>query len=164
MFLTSALASVALAGCGGGAETVENPITTPATPAAYSGPAPATADVQAFRINVWDNLKAVNRCGQCHTQGGQAPAFVRTDMTRRSVARIVAATGRDDPAAHIAQHLRRNRLRDPLYDIPVVIDPVIARERHQTIILRRGNSSRLIISSSAQKALFSCAALLPAVS
>jgi hypothetical protein len=74
-----ALAAVALAGCGGGAETVENPITTPATPSAYSGPAPATADVQAFRINVWDNLKAANRCGQCHTQGGQAPPFVRND-------------------------------------------------------------------------------------
>jgi predicted nucleic acid-binding Zn ribbon protein len=75
-----ALAAAALAGCGGGAKTVENPITPPATPAAYSGPAPATADVQAFRINVWDNLKAANRCGQCHTQGGQAPPFVRTVM------------------------------------------------------------------------------------
>jgi len=78
-FASLVLAAAALAGCGGGAETVENPITTPAAPAAYSGPAPATADVQAFRINVWDNLKAANRCGQCHTQGGQAPPFVRTD-------------------------------------------------------------------------------------
>ena len=78
-FACLGLVAAALAGCGGGAETVENPITAPAVPAAYSGPAPATADVQAFRINVWDNLKAANRCGQCHTQGGQAPAFVRTD-------------------------------------------------------------------------------------
>ena len=78
-FASLALAAVALAGCGGGAETVQNPITTPTTPSAYSGPAPATADVQAFRINVWDNLKADNRCGQCHTQGGQAPPFVRND-------------------------------------------------------------------------------------
>jgi hypothetical protein len=78
-FASLALAAAALAGCGGGAETVQNPVTTPVTPSAYSGPAPATGDVQAFRINVWDNLKAVNRCGQCHTQGGQAPPFVRTD-------------------------------------------------------------------------------------
>ena len=68
-----------LAGCGGGAKTVENPATSGGTPPAYSGPAPATADVQSFKVNVWENLKASNRCGQCHTQGGQAPQFVRQD-------------------------------------------------------------------------------------
>ena len=68
-----------LAGCGGGAKTVENPVTTGGTAPAYSGPAPATADVQSFKINVWDNLKASNRCGQCHVAGGQAPQFVRQD-------------------------------------------------------------------------------------
>jgi hypothetical protein len=68
-----------LAGCGGGAKTVENPATSGGTPPAYSGPAPATADVQSFKINVWDNLKASNRCGQCHKEGGQAPQFVRQD-------------------------------------------------------------------------------------
>jgi hypothetical protein len=35
--------------------------------------------VQAFKINVWDNLKATNRCGQCHVAGGQSPEFVRQD-------------------------------------------------------------------------------------
>lgn len=70
----------ALAGCGGGAETVQNPLPTgSASPSSYSGPAPATADVQAFKVNVWDNLKAVNRCGQCHVAGGQSPPFVRQD-------------------------------------------------------------------------------------
>jgi len=82
-FVTRVLATCAvlalLAGCGGGAETVENPVTSGGTPAAYSGPPPATADVQSFKINVWDNLKATNRCGQCHTEGGQAPQFVRQD-------------------------------------------------------------------------------------
>ncbi|HXW09767.1 MAG TPA: hypothetical protein VD737_04075, partial [Steroidobacteraceae bacterium] len=68
-----------VAGCGGGAETVANPATSGGTPPSYSGPAPATADVQAFKINVWDNLKASNRCGQCHVSGGQAPQFVRQD-------------------------------------------------------------------------------------
>jgi mono/diheme cytochrome c family protein len=68
-----------LAGCGGGAKTVENPATGGSAPPTYSGPAPATADVQSFKINVWDNLKASNRCGQCHTDGGQAPQFVRQD-------------------------------------------------------------------------------------
>ena len=35
--------------------------------------------MQAFKINVWDNLKATNRCGQCHVAGGQTPQFVRQD-------------------------------------------------------------------------------------
>jgi hypothetical protein len=68
-----------LAGCGGGAKTVENPITSNGPPPAYSGPPAATADVQAFKINVWENLKATNRCGKCHVAGGQAPQFVRQD-------------------------------------------------------------------------------------
>jgi hypothetical protein len=72
-------AMLLLAGCGGGAKTVENPVTSGGTPAAYSGPPPATADVQAFKVNLWDNLKASNRCGKCHVAGGQAPQFVRQD-------------------------------------------------------------------------------------
>jgi hypothetical protein len=72
-------AALLLGGCGGGADTVQNPVTSGGTPAAYSGPPPATADVQAFKINVWDNLKAANRCGKCHVAGGQAPQFVRQD-------------------------------------------------------------------------------------
>ena len=64
-------ALLAIAGCGGGAETVENPATSnPGTPATYTGPAPATSDVQAFKVNLWDNLQAANRCGQCHADGG----------------------------------------------------------------------------------------------
>jgi hypothetical protein len=73
------MCALALSACGGGAKTTENPITSGGTAPTYSGPAPVTADVQAFKINVWDNLKAGNRCGQCHVSGGQAPQFVRQD-------------------------------------------------------------------------------------
>jgi mono/diheme cytochrome c family protein len=46
----------------------------------YTGPAPATDDVQTFKLNVWDNLVADNRCGGCHQQGGSgAGFFVRDD-------------------------------------------------------------------------------------
>jgi hypothetical protein len=76
-FVAALLALVA--GCGGGADTVQNPVTGGNGPSSYNGPPPATADVQAFKINVWDNLKAENRCGQCHVAGGQAPEFVRLD-------------------------------------------------------------------------------------
>ena len=77
--LLSGVTALMLSACGDGANTVENPVTTAAGPATYAGPAPATADVQAFKINVWENLKADNRCGQCHGTGGQAPSFVRQD-------------------------------------------------------------------------------------
>ncbi len=79
--ITVAALLLALSACGGGVETT-------ATPGAggggsvvgsYTGPAPATSDVQAFKLNVWDNLVAANRCGSCHGSGGQPPLFVRSD-------------------------------------------------------------------------------------
>ena len=75
----AALALLALAACSGGAPTAEQPITQAAPVADYTGPAPATADIQAFKINVWENIKASNRCGACHTATGQSPRFARND-------------------------------------------------------------------------------------
>ncbi len=77
--LSPVLAMLALAACGGGASTTENPPTTPPPAAGYTGPPPASQDVQAFKLNLWDNLQASNRCGQCHGTGGQVPSFVRSD-------------------------------------------------------------------------------------
>ena len=73
------LLALSLAGCGGGASTEANPNTTPPNAPTYNGPPSATADVQAFRINLWENIKATNRCGQCHGAGGQVPMFARSD-------------------------------------------------------------------------------------
>ena len=72
-------ATALLAACSGGAGTVENPITSAPPVADYSGPAAQNADVQAFRINLWENIKASNRCGGCHNANGQAPQFARND-------------------------------------------------------------------------------------
>ena len=59
----------------------ENPGLPSTGPAAnYNGPAPSTPDVQQFKINLWDNIQANNRCGSCHSDtGGQAPMFARRD-------------------------------------------------------------------------------------
>jgi hypothetical protein len=81
-WITAALATAILAGCsGGGAPTVENPVTQAPPVSDYTGPASANADVQAFRINLWQNIKANNRCGGCHnaSQPGQTPQFARND-------------------------------------------------------------------------------------
>ena len=77
--LLPALAALFATACGGGAPTEQNPVTAPPAPPGYSGPAPASQDVQAFKVNVWDNLQASNRCGSCHGTGGQSPQFVRSD-------------------------------------------------------------------------------------
>ncbi len=73
------VAAAALAGCSSGADVEENPVTSVAPTPDYTGPAPATDDVQSFKIEVWDNVRTDNRCGACHGTGGQAPTFARTD-------------------------------------------------------------------------------------
>jgi Concanavalin A-like lectin/glucanases superfamily len=77
--LTALAGFAALSACSGGAPTTSNPVTTVAQAPTYSGPPPANADVQAFMVNLWTNIKATNRCGGCHVQGGQSPQFARTD-------------------------------------------------------------------------------------
>ena len=56
-----------------------NPVTSAPPVSDYTGPASSNADVQAFRINLWENIKANNRCGSCHNAGGQTPQFARND-------------------------------------------------------------------------------------
>jgi hypothetical protein len=78
-----ALAAMLLSACSGGsgADVQQNPSTPNTGPTAnYNGPAPSTTDVQSFKINLWDNIQANNRCGSCHSeQGGQTPMFARHD-------------------------------------------------------------------------------------
>ena len=74
-----ALAAAVLAGCGGGAETVQTPVSSSPPPTSYKGPPPQTADIQSFKVNLWDNVSPTNRCGNCHTTAGQVPTFARDD-------------------------------------------------------------------------------------
>ncbi len=80
VILVAGLSGVVLVACGGGAPTTDNPITSVTPPSTYNGPPPQTADIQSFKLNVWDNIQATNRCGSCHAQGGQGNGyFVRND-------------------------------------------------------------------------------------
>jgi hypothetical protein len=87
----------ALAACSGGAPTTVNPLTAPPAVADYSGPAPATADVQAFRLNLWENIKANNRCGGCHNATGQSPKFARNDDVNLAYAEATALVNLTQP-------------------------------------------------------------------
>src|SRR5277367_6313289 len=81
--LAALVASIALSACGGaGAPTTTNPAPSQSVSVdAYTGPIPATADVTAFQINFWNNVRVQNRCGQCHnaTSPAQMPNFARSD-------------------------------------------------------------------------------------
>jgi len=77
---TLLLSLLILGGCGGGADTVQLTAANLPPTSNYTGPAPATGDVQSFMINVWENLRPNNRCGACHSDdGGQSPMFARDD-------------------------------------------------------------------------------------
>jgi len=79
--LAAALVVLALtAGCtSSGPATAANPVTAAPTVQAYSGPAPENADVQAFQVNLWQNISGPTMCGGCHHAGGQSPQFARSD-------------------------------------------------------------------------------------
>ncbi|MBN1237195.1 MAG: LamG domain-containing protein, partial [Gammaproteobacteria bacterium] len=78
--LLAAAAAVAACSGGSGAGVEEIPGSGSTGGSSYSGPAPSTADVQSFKINLYDNVRAGNRCGSCHgVDGGQAPMFARGD-------------------------------------------------------------------------------------
>ena len=70
------LAVLTACGGGSGAETVQNNNPNAGGSSGgfvYTGPAPSTDDVQSFKINVWDNLVAEDRCGACHAGWRKLP-------------------------------------------------------------------------------------------
>ena len=73
------LAVLAACSSSGGAPTTVNQQTTTVTTQQYTGPPAQNADIQAFQVNLWQNIIAANRCGGCHHQGGQSPMFARSD-------------------------------------------------------------------------------------
>lgn len=90
-----------LAGCGG--ETTEiTPTQAENELVAYSGPVARNDDVQAFRLSLWDGLKAENRCGgACHVEGGQAPFFVRQDNVNLAYDEAIAFVDLTAPGSSI---------------------------------------------------------------
>jgi len=90
---------LALAGCSGGQKTEQNPDTTgPNAGPSYTGPAPVSDDVQAFKVNFWENVRGSNRCGNCHKAGGQMPNFARSDDVNEAYQQAQGVINRDDPS------------------------------------------------------------------
>jgi hypothetical protein len=96
------IASLVLAACGGGgAGNSALPTGAPTSSVdAYTGPAPATADVQAFEVNLWNNIRGQNRCGQCHnaTTPAQMPNFARSDNVNLAYAQANTVVNLSSPS------------------------------------------------------------------
>jgi len=74
------VAILAACSAGGPATTVNQPTSNSTAAAnAYTGPAAGNADIQAFKVNLWEQVRQPNRCGGCHHEGGQSPMFARSD-------------------------------------------------------------------------------------
>ena len=78
LVLVTAVAACS-SGSNGPSTSVLQQTTNTSTANAYTGPAASTADVTAFQINLWQNIRVQNRCGGCHHEGGQSPMFARSD-------------------------------------------------------------------------------------
>lgn len=100
--LMSGILVSALAGCGGGESTQENPVTenTGNNLTIYSGAPALTDDIRAFQVNLWEPLRASNRCGGCHSEsGGQDPLFVRQDNVNLAYSAVGPLVNLDNPAS-----------------------------------------------------------------
>jgi Concanavalin A-like lectin/glucanases superfamily len=103
--LFTLVASLGLAACGGGgaADSALPTVAPTSSVDAYTGPAPATADVQAFEINLWNNIRGQNRCGQCHnaTTPAQMPNFARSDNVNLAYAQANTVVNLAQPSTSI---------------------------------------------------------------
>jgi hypothetical protein len=95
-------ATAAISACsGGGPATTATAAVAPTSSAnAYTGPAPATADVQAFSVSFWSNVRVQNRCGQCHnaTSPAQMPNFARSDDVNLAYAQANTVVNLQQPS------------------------------------------------------------------
>src|SRR6202166_223336 len=103
--LAALAASMALSACGGaGAPTTTNPAPSQTVQAdAYTGPPAATADVTAFQVNFWNNVRVQNRCGQCHnaTSPAQMPNFARSDDVNLAYAQANTVVNLQQPSTSL---------------------------------------------------------------
>ena len=95
-----ALVLAALAACSssGGAPTTVNQQQTTSTTQSYTGPPAQNANIQAFQVNLWQNIIPSNRCGGCHHQGGQSPMFARSDDVNQAYAAALPLVNLTNPS------------------------------------------------------------------
>ncbi|MCP4077810.1 MAG: LamG domain-containing protein [Gammaproteobacteria bacterium] len=90
-----------LTACDGPA-TVANPFQDTGT-LVNDSPAAAGQAERDFEVNLWNNLKTENRCGQCHADisGGQAPYFADPANVNTSYAAALPLVNLSDPSSSL---------------------------------------------------------------
>ena len=95
-------AAFAVAACGGGAETTDNPAAQAPSnnnDTAYTGPAAESPEVLKFQQEFWSLAKSTNRCGNCHNETvGQVPTFVRNDDINEAYREALGIVDIDQPS------------------------------------------------------------------
>ena len=98
------VASIVLAACGGGAETVDNQQVGGTGPgdkdAPYTGPVARDGEVLRFQQEFWSNVRSSDRCGNCHNETvARSPMFARSDDVNAAYDIAVGLVNVDQPAA-----------------------------------------------------------------
>jgi len=96
LFLLTSLGGLLIA-CEG-SNTVANPNLNTGD-LGYTGPPARTADIRSFQQNFWVFLKEDNRCGGCHSAGGQPPAFVDKIDINAAYSKAIQIVSMIDPAS-----------------------------------------------------------------
>lgn len=87
-------------GGGGSDREVDTSVQALASDFLYSGPPPATEEIQNFKVAFYDALADNNRCGECHTPGKSGtPAFVNQANVNQAWQSARTVVNLDDPAA-----------------------------------------------------------------
>lgn len=94
-------AGILLSACGGGASTEVNQ-SLATNSSSTSNIAPATEDVQRFKLNFWDKAKRTDRCGQCHNASGQSPRFARSDDVNLAYSEAIKIVNLTSPGDSLA--------------------------------------------------------------
>ncbi len=106
-------AALRLSACGGGGahDGDRSHGSDAASANAYTGPAAGTADVQAFSVNFWNNVRVQNRCGQCHnaTSPAQMPNFARSDDVNLAYAQANTVVNLQQPSTSHDRHQGERR-------------------------------------------------------
>ncbi|MDO6823462.1 LamG domain-containing protein [Marinobacter sp. 1_MG-2023] len=95
---TLVITTFLLSACGGeSTETLPNTASS-SDSINYTGPTPASDDVQNFKLSVWDNLVQDNRCGSCHGTGGQSPTFVDSENINTAYSQANSVVSLSNPS------------------------------------------------------------------
>ncbi len=90
---------VLLTGCGGvDVDPLPNQYNGDTNIITYTGPPAVNDDVRAFQTNLWENIQGNNRCGQCHIEGVQEPAFAHQKNINTAYSEALKVVNLESPA------------------------------------------------------------------